>query len=850
MKWLPVFYWTALAFTASANPADLGSTRFAGSDLTPSPTCLSAAADGRIFVGVDLLGSLGKGAGMGRIIRLTDTDLDGKADQHTLFAKVDNPRGLISCGDQVFVIHTLIPESTGVLTGMNLSVLEDKDGDGTADGPPRALVTDISVAHHNRLRGADHTTNGIRMGIDGWIYIAVGDFGCVDATGTDGKKLTQLGGGILRVRPDGSQLESYTHGNRNIYDVAIDPYLNLFTRDNTNDGGGWNVLFHHQIQSAENGYPLLFKNFTREIIPALGDLGGGSGTGALFLDEPTWPGKYNRIPMMCDWGRNEIFLHRLTVDGPSFTQQPETFLTLPQPVDLDVDGSGRLYIAAWDGAGYKGSPEKGFIQRVVPQEWKYRPFPILTRLSPEALVAGLTKDSATARLATQQEILSRADTSLAPSILTIASDSQTSLATRVAAVFTYKQLLGSAANPALLPLTEEPTIREFALRALRALTDRLDQLENVPLEPFYRGLRDKEPRVRAVSAISLGRLGRIEAAKELLHASTSPHRENLTTPTPSIETTAAPHAMPNSPIIIPHLAVQALVRLRAVEASLEAMTGPDSEGALWALRLMHDPKSVDRLISHYRETTNAGLKNAILTTLARLYTQESRYDGSQWWNTRPDTHGPYFIPEKWQKSAAIEDLFRAVWATADPAGKSQLTLLNNQHRMNLLGIGEVEKIPDTKQPTIGEMSIENVILALDQLQGDSAKGRELMKPQACTACHGIAAHDRDLGPDLKKIGARLDREAIAEAILKPDAAIADSWVDATTTDGTLVHGTLVEQSDTQITIRNIAGICTFLKRSDVTQLNTSSSSLMGPHLLDPLTIEQFTDVITYLHSLK
>ena len=24
-------------------------------------------------------------------------------------------------------------------------------------------------------RGGDHTTNGIRMGIDGWIYIGVGD---------------------------------------------------------------------------------------------------------------------------------------------------------------------------------------------------------------------------------------------------------------------------------------------------------------------------------------------------------------------------------------------------------------------------------------------------------------------------------------------------------------------------------------------------------------------------------------------------------------------------------------------------------------------------------------------------
>ena len=141
---------------------------------------------------MDLLGSLGKSAGKGSIVRLIDSDLDGKADQHSVFAKIDHPRGLISCGHQHFVLHTLIPETTGILTGMDLSVLEDRNGDGVADGPQRTLIKDISVAQHNRDRSANHTTNGIRMGIDGWIYIAVGDFGFVDATGIDGKKLTRL----------------------------------------------------------------------------------------------------------------------------------------------------------------------------------------------------------------------------------------------------------------------------------------------------------------------------------------------------------------------------------------------------------------------------------------------------------------------------------------------------------------------------------------------------------------------------------------------------------------------------------------------------------------------------------
>ena len=100
--------------------------------------------------------------------------------------EVDNPRGLISIGRKLYILHTVIPASTGKLEAMHLSVFEDRDWDGVADGEGKVLVSDVSPPKHNQARGADHTTNGIRLGIDGWIYIAVGDFGIVGARGTDG----------------------------------------------------------------------------------------------------------------------------------------------------------------------------------------------------------------------------------------------------------------------------------------------------------------------------------------------------------------------------------------------------------------------------------------------------------------------------------------------------------------------------------------------------------------------------------------------------------------------------------------------------------------------------------------
>ncbi|MDB5151117.1 MAG: heme-binding protein, partial [Mucilaginibacter sp.] len=77
-------------------------TRFAGPDLTPSPACLAVAATGEGFVGVDMIGSLGKDPGKGRIIIVIDSDNDGKLAKHTDFADVDDPRGILILGDQVF----------------------------------------------------------------------------------------------------------------------------------------------------------------------------------------------------------------------------------------------------------------------------------------------------------------------------------------------------------------------------------------------------------------------------------------------------------------------------------------------------------------------------------------------------------------------------------------------------------------------------------------------------------------------------------------------------------------------------------------------------------------------------
>jgi hypothetical protein len=732
---------TALKQTGQQNwPDGLTVTPFAGPDLTPSPACLATAPTGEVFVGVDMMGSLGKAPGKGRIIKLVDSDNDGKIDQHTEFARVDNPRGIFVLGDKVYVLHTIFSSQTLKATGMDLVVFEDKDHDGIADGPSKPIVEHLSNPNMLVDRGTDHATNGIRMGIDGWIYIAVGDFGFHDAIDRSGKKLTMLGGGIVRVRPDGTELEIFSHGTRNIYDVAIDPYMNVFTRDNTNDGGGWNIRFSHHIQSGEYGYPVLFQHFTDEILPALVDVGGGSGTGALFMDEPTWPEKYNHVPMMADWGRSELYIHRVTPNGASFTQKQEDFITLPQITDLDVDGSGRLYLSAWDGAGYEGSPAKGYIVRAVPTGWVYKAFPDLKAASVGDLASLLSSASAVTRFYASQELLLRPATEAAKASLGVTSNTTLPLFARVAGIYTYAQIAGADGVPALVKLTEDKELKEFALKVL---ADRKGYLQSVPTAPFITALKDASPRVQAAAIIGLGRLDRAEAANALLETNVP---ASFVAPAKGTE---GPHATPNADIVLPHLAVRTLVSLNAVTACVNNIGTKNSPLALWALRYMHDAKAVDGLIAAYKVAKLPKLKEQILVTLGRLYKMEAPYDGSWWWSTRPDSHGPYYKAITWESSPKIKSFLTAERGKASPAGKQFYADLNARNRMEIAAFGGEEKAPVVKEAKIdlekirnkkgqiGKSSIEDIMLALAKLKGDPAKGKALFAQQGCIACHSI-----------------------------------------------------------------------------------------------------------------
>jgi putative heme-binding domain-containing protein len=626
-------------------PAGWKVTMFAAQPDVGYPTCLSTAPNGDLYVGIDENGSLDAKANRGRVVRCTDTDGDGQADKFVTFATMDSPRGIWFDHKTLYVMHP--PFVTAFM---------DDNGDGISD---RSEVLVRGLGFDLKFRGADHTVNGMRMGIDGFLYIAVGDYGATNAVGKDGARLQLHGGGVVRVRPDGSGLELVSKGQRNIYDVAVSPEMDLFTRDNTNDGDGWDVRLSHVVLGGEYGYPSLYKKFGDEMTQPLADYGGGSPCGALFMDEPGFPAGFGRGLYTVEWGRNGIMRHPLTANGASFKAGQEKFLDVVRPTDMDVDGNGQLYISSWEGATFNyNGPKAGYVVRVTPPGWTRKAFPDLAKASNADMLQQLGSPSAFARLYAQREILRRGGSEFAGGLEKLAA-SEAPLAQRVAAIFTLKQLLGEKSHAALVRLAKHDAVREFALRAL---ADDRKFAASVPVQPFVAALTDANPRVRLQAATALGRLGKAEAASAILPL------------------------VADSDASVSHLAVHALVQMRAADACLAAFDSPGSAGLLpgagRALQAMHDAHVVDGLIARLNKVSDPSAREVILKTLARLATREDDWNG-KWWGTRPDTTGPYYKPVKWSESEKIENVLRAELTKASTATLPTLAMTLQRNRVEL-----------------------------------------------------------------------------------------------------------------------------------------------------------------------
>src|SRR5947207_5743738 len=165
------------------------------------PSVVCAAPDGRVFVAEDPMDiTLPAQTNAGRILCF---DANG---HRTVFAEhLYAVFGMQYLEGKLYVLHN-----------PKFSVFTDDNGIGR----DRLELIESTQPNPWALDWNDHVPANFKLAMDGYFYVAVGDKGIYGAVGRDGKRVDLHGGGILRLRPDGTELEIYSTGVRNILDVA------------------------------------------------------------------------------------------------------------------------------------------------------------------------------------------------------------------------------------------------------------------------------------------------------------------------------------------------------------------------------------------------------------------------------------------------------------------------------------------------------------------------------------------------------------------------------------------------------------------------------------------------------
>ena len=141
-----------------------------------------------------------------------------------------------------------------------------------------------------------------------------------------------------------------------------------------------------------------------------------------------------------------------------------------------------------------------------------------------------------------------------------------------------------------------------------------------------------------------------------------------------------------------------------------------------------------------------------------------------------------------------------------------------------------------------------------QRKGEPARGAEIYRRETagCIKCHPVRGEGREVGPALSEIGSKLPKEALLEAILDPSSGISfgfEAW-QVELKSGDEAYGLKASETSEEIAIKDINGIVTRYKKSEVVRMTQSKISIMPAGLQQSMTTQELVDLIEYLASLK
>ncbi len=304
-----------------------------------------------------------KGHASDRLLVMSDTDADGRADKIVTFADglthamsvAVRPRWLASVkpGDD----QKPAAISVYVATRKEIFLLHDDDGDLKADREQRLVLLDTPGTYpHNGLGGLAFDPAGrLVFGLGenlGEKYKIVGSDGSTISGGGEG-------GNVYRCELDGSRLQHMATGFWNPHASCFDAFGRLFTVDNDPDALPPCRLIHI-IPGGDYGYRFRFGRkglhpFTcwNGEIPGTLPMVTGTGeapSGVIAYESDGLPEEYVGNLLATSWGDHRIDRFRLKPTGASFTSLAEPVIIGGEnfrPVGIACAPDGSMYCSDW-----------------------------------------------------------------------------------------------------------------------------------------------------------------------------------------------------------------------------------------------------------------------------------------------------------------------------------------------------------------------------------------------------------------------------------------------------------------------------------------------------------------------
>jgi putative heme-binding domain-containing protein len=230
-------------------------------------------------------------------------------------------------------------------------------------------------------------------------------------------------GSIFRIRPDGTDLRSYSRGLRNPCGLCFDKNWNLFSNDNDHEGlpslyAPGRLL--HVTEGSYFSWPrgwLQSKTPDRaDILPTVNEeMGRAVPVLQTYYDDDYLP-KFRNSLMVARWCRRQVTYFPLKPEGRSFTAKEHVLLEgrdQARPVGVCVGRGGRVFVTICYMAQNEGSPVYRSDLAVIsrrddPQAMPFAGYDI-TKAKPERLLQSLEDRNWSEQKQAHQEIRRRVD---------------------------------------------------------------------------------------------------------------------------------------------------------------------------------------------------------------------------------------------------------------------------------------------------------------------------------------------------------------------------------------------------------------------------------------------------------